>query len=631
MTNFYSSPAFSNSSSYSNTWPSKDGPADDGSCGTNVAVAVLQQYDIPIKGGHPTRGRLCGLDINNMAASDAINLSLAENMKDGKFIECYMDADGFAYFQEVYPNAETAQLEIRTCIPTSTIDSKTDLVIVRGYDTPPVRSFKDFEGLEWDPVDSLANHIDKVYCQGHHFATEAWKSYKDPVLETAYKDGVENLYELEAFESLIGYVIEYDGPTDPNIKCSQSASSTKLVEIPFAGLACCDATLVCGETGSSRVMYAKASYPLGNFKGTDKFGDDWPLLLSVQGVYLWGSRVLSVVDTTAALGGFITIYVQDKKKLINLPGNNWNWELDSNSAAMLHLYASTYEGDAFMETISATGAKRVVPMSESGQTSPAIIGGVAIFPDVNGALGMAVEKCIVAVEIDRPSFIVHDPNGDAISYTRNLDVHYQPIIVTDRPAPIAYTFGGTAKLVDHTKDLYDADPSTQQTPPSLIEGSQAWLQTQTSGRTVDISLPFCGESDCLELANTIYNMQDENISTYQMVCGPNSEPKLGQRVDGFEGRINRISHSYTDSSSYTINVTVGSTFTGAKGWSTSIWQRKTEDVSREGIVVWSAGDGVNYRVRVQGLGVYPAVNKTLSAYSPGEKVKVTVYNNPVET
>jgi hypothetical protein len=125
-------------------------------------------------------------------------------------------------------------------------------------------------------------------------------------------------------------------------------------------------------------------------------------------------------------------------------------------------------------------------------------------------------------------------------------------------------------------------------------------------------------------------MQDETINTYQLVCGPTSKPKLGQRVDGFEGRINKINYSYTDASSYTINVTIGPTPSGLKGGNASVWQRRTEDVSREGIVVWSAGDGVNYRVRVQGLGVYPAVNKTLGAYSPGEKVSVTVYNNPVE-
>ena len=630
MTNFYSSPAFANAASYSSLWPSRYAPADDGSCSKNVAVEVLEKFDIPIKGAHPQYGRLCGLDISNMAAADAINLSLAENMKAGKFMECYMDVDGFAYFQEVYPSADSASLEIRTCIPTSNIDNKVDLVIVRGYDSPPVRSFKDFEGLDWDPVESLANHIDPVYCQGRHFATEAWKSYKDPVLETAYKDGVENLYELQAFESLVGYVIDFDGSTDYDVKYSQSNSTTKLIEVPFIGLSCCQSTLVCGETGTERVLYASASYSLGNFMGTDKFGDPWPLLLSVQGVYLWGNRVLQMQDTSAALGGYLTVYVEDKKKLVNLPGNNWNWELDSNSAATLNLHSSTYDGDVVMEYLISSAPKRIVPMSESGLISPTSTEGGYVFPNVNGALGMSIDKCIVAVEIERPSFIVHDPKGRALTFARDLDVRYQPIVVTDTPAPVAYTFGGSAQLVSPELDLWDSDPSTVQTPPSLIQGSQAWLQTQTTGKTVDISLPFCDADECKSMATTIYNMQNESINTYQMVCGPNSEPKLGQRVDGYEGRINRISQSYTDSSSYTINVTIGPTFLSTGSWNTSMWQRKTEDISRSGIVVWSAGNGVDYRVLIQGLGVYPAVNKTLGAYAPGEKVKVTVYNLSVE-
>lgn len=632
MANFSSSAFLPSATSYSSDWASRYEPADDGSCGTNVAVAVLNKFGIPIQGAHPPHGRLCGMDINNMAAADAINLSLAENMKDGLFLECYTDVDGFAHFKQVYPSPDTAQLDIRTCIPTSSIDNTADLVIVRGYDPPPVRTFKSFQGLEWDPVDSLANYIDKTYCQGKHFATEAWKSYKDPVLETSYMDGVENLYELEAFESLVGYIIDFDGPEDIDVKVTQSDTTTKLVEVPFTGLSCCQYTTQCdGIGGSDRIMYAEAIHGLGNFKGTDKYGEDWPLLVSVQGVYLWGSRVLKLVDSTAGVGGFVTIYVQDKQKLINLPSNNWNWELTSAGGANLSLHAATYSGDPVMATLSAQGQKRVVPVSEEGQPQPVSLGhSTAIFPDVNGALGVAVEKCIVAVEVDRPSFIVNDPNGDAITHARNLEVRYQPIIVIDPPQAVAYNMGGQSALVDHTLDLYDTDPSTQQTPPSLVQGSSAWLQTQTSGRTLDISLPFCNLNACKNLARIIYEMQNETIDTYQVVCGPTSEVELGNRVDGFSGRVNRISESYTDSASYTINVTIGPTFVSTKGGNSAVWQRQTEDVSREAIVVWTAGDGINYRVRVQGMGVYPAINKTLDAFSAGEKVSVTVHNNPVE-
>ena len=192
------------------------------------------------------------------------------------------------------------------------------------------------------------------------------------------------------------------------------------------------------------------------------------------------------------------------------------------------------------------------------------------------------------------------------------------------------TFGGSVSLVDHTLDLYDSDPSTVQVPPSDLQGSLSWLQTQTTGRTVDVSLPFADADDCKALARTIYDLQNESITTYNMVCGPRSKPKLGAKVSGYEGRINRITYSYSDSSSYTINVHVGPTFLSVRGWGSSMWQRKTEDISREGIIVWSAGDGINYRVKIQGFGVCFAINKTLAAYSPGEKVQVTVFNTPMD-
>jgi len=632
MTSFTLSPGFGNATSYSHTWPSRYAPADDGSCGEIVAVSVLNAFDIPIMGSYPLRGRLCGVDINNMPAADAIQFSLAENMIDGKFIEVYTNEEGFAYFSEVYPSPEVVTLDIRTCVPTSNIDKTVDLVIVRGYDSPPVRTFKNFESLQWDPVDSMSNHVPKTYCHGHHFATEAWKSYKDPVLETSYKDGVENLYELDAFESLVGYVIHFNGSTDPNVKYSQSSSTTKLVEIDFPGLSCCQSTILCDETGSSNVQYASFSYHLGDFSGKDKFGEDWPLLMTVQGIYLYGRRIIRLTDSTALQTGYVGIYVEDKAKLVSLPGNNWYWELDAGGGATVNMHASTYEGDYFLDTLAGSqGRQKVIPISTSASVPPTSgLVTASVFPNINGALGMVVDGCIAAVEIDRPSFVVNDPNGNASYYANDLEVAYQPIIVIDEPAPVAYTFGESVNLIDHTLDMYDSDPSTQQVTPSLLTGSMAWLQTQTSGKTVDVSLPFADADQCRQLAQTIFNLQEENIDTYQLVCGPRSEPKLGAQVNGFSGRINRISYSYTDSSAYAINVTIGPTFVGARGWSTSIWQRRTEDVSREGIVVWSAGDGVNYRVKLQGLGVYAAINKTLSAFVPGEKVKCTVHNNPME-
>ena len=640
MPNFSSSPAFGNAHSFSYTWPSRYRPADDGSCGENVAVAVLEAFDIPYIGSPPPRGHLCGMDINNMAAADAINLSLAENMKDGNFYELYTNADGFAYFEMVYPEASFSTLDIRTCVPTSNIDQRTDLVIVRGYDTPPVRSFKDFVELDWLETDSLSNYVN--YCP--MFSTEAWRSYKDPVLETAYKDGVENLYELQEFENLLGYVIDFDGEADPNIKYSFSNTTLKNVYLDYTNTKSFGGSSeVCDESGSSSVRYSGFTSNVDNYMTIDKFGEPWPLLMGIQGVYAIAHNVNSVTygpfgsgsQLAAGVGPYRALYnIERKAKFVSLPATNWHWTLNDDSSASVHIYSRTpIEGESNYGISDYPGLYMWSDETRVVDIDGRSIGGLGgiIMPNMGGSWVVLLRSLWAVAELDRPSVHVTDPGGKAIQIANALSIRYQPIVVTDTPAPIAYTFGGGAKLVDHTLDLYDSDPSTVQDSPQNIVGSLAWLQTQSAGRTVDVSLPFCDENECRSVANTIFEMQNESINTYNLVCGPTSDAKLGTKVAGFDGRVNRITESFTDSSSYTINVNVGPTFTGARGWGTSIWQRKTEDVSREGVITWSAGDGINYRVKVQGgLGVYHAINKTLAAYNPGEKVKVTIHNNPVE-
>ena len=53
-------------------------------------------------------------------------------------------------------------------------------------------------------------------------------------------------------------------------------------------------------------------------------------------------------------------------------------------------------------------------------------------------------------------------------------------------------------------------------------------------------------------------------------------------------------------------------------------------MQREARIIWTAGDGANYRVYVQGLGEYNAINALRSVWRVGEQVSVTVYNVPVE-
>lgn len=631
---FGSSPSLADSKSYSYGWPSRYRPANDGSCTENVAVSVLDKYGIAYTGSIPSYGSLCGLDINNMDAESAILLSLAENMKANTIYELHADEDGFAFFKQVYPTADTANLDIRLCVPTSSINNKVDLVIVQGYDTPPVRYTKAMTSVKWLETDSLANYAPTCPM----YATEAWRSYKDPVLETQYMDGVENLYELKAFEQLVGYVVKIDGDNDPTVSYSFSDSSVKNVELT-AGHAYGGVVEVCDEQARSisTVSYAGYSYALGNYSTRDKFGTEWPLFLNVQGVYAVVYEVTDVALTAAAGGRPASAWytVNPKRNFISLPTSNWHWDLNTDSSPTIHVYYRVPdETDSNYFTVGgyeSAGWRWTGETSygSSGLSPGDSLGGI-VMPNMGGSWVSLIVKMWAAIELDRPSVTVSAPKGNAISLANSFDLAYQPIIVKDEPPPVAYTFGGAAQLVDHTLDLYDSDPSTVQAVPSSLVGSMSWLQTHTTGRTINISLPFCDADETKVVAQTIFETHNEEVTTYNLVCGPSSTPVLGDKVDGMEGRINKITYSYSDASSYTINVGVGPTFVSPKSWSTTIWQRKTEDVSREAIVTWSAGDGVNYRVNVRGLGSYHAINKTTNVFNPGEKVSVTVHNNPKE-
>jgi hypothetical protein len=486
-------------------------------------------------------------------------------------------------------------------------------------------------------TDSLYYYVD--HCP--EFATEAWRAYKDPVLETSYKDGAENLYDLNAFEQLAGYVIDFDGSSDPTIKYSFSNTTLKNVDLfnSAEARALTGKVQICNEDTyrTEDIQYTGYTYSLSNFTEVDKYGNDWPMFLTVQGLYAVTYNVVSAILYPiggGTSGAFVT--VDPKKKFISIPASNWHWTLNSDGSPEIHFYYRTpleTESNVWAGSASLAGWSwsDEVGLGNTGVRSPGSAPPGIMMPNLGGGWVSLITKLWVSVELDRPSMHVTDPAGNAITLANTFQLRYQPIVITDTPSPIAYTFGGAPKLVDHTLDLYDADPSTIQATPSSLEGSLSWLQTQTNGRTVDVSLPFCDEDGCLQMAQTIYNLQDESIVNYNMVCGPTKIPKLGTKVPGYEGRINKISFSYTDSSSYNINVTVGPTFMGAKGWSNSLYQRKTEDVSRQATISWSAGDGVNYRVTVQGgLGSYHAINTTLAAYNVGEKVTVTIHNNHVE-
>jgi hypothetical protein len=655
---------------------------------SNVALNVLESFNIPIQGSVPTGSKtgLPGYDINNSDAISALKIGLASYLADEKFVDVFVNGDGFAEFVVVAetggfsPNTPLS-LNVRSCLPTYTFEEKANVVIVSGYDPPPeriIRPKKDIIGVSQGPtnggpkpqvvadsdsyilLDSVVygDTADRQSCDNSAFETVATVSYKDPVLDSAYDDqSARNgtaFYNLQAFESLAGYVIDFDtgdGNTDLHVSYQQSGTTivkyTKPVTIPTGNETVC--AILSDGSGSENATFKTAKISIDRVTTRDRYGiEDRDILLGIEALEARGNTIQSFTTFESNMW----LYVDDRILRLSISeGKNWNWSFDdSSSGATINLFTPVKDGDDYIWdalTSDADYTKYVVPFRGSDVYSPAVsdvpstynsINTVAsAWPYLGTGLGTYIYDMVVTVAIERPSIIISDPHGNALQKAQDLRIAYYPIIMKDEPAPVAFVIGGSdTGLVDHSLDIYDNDPTTVQPDPVTVRPSASWLQSQKTGQTLEVSLPFLEEDDCLPVARYLYDMYDNfgsTDSTFSLVCGPDDEPKLGYAVDGFDARlrVNEITHSYQDGSSYNINVSLGPVFTSMGSWNTSVWQKKTEDVSREGTITFCQGNGFLYRVRVPTLGEYWALNASPTGnYGVGERVSIKIYNNPVE-
>jgi hypothetical protein len=119
------------------------------------------------------------------------------------------------------------------------------------------------------------------------------------------------------------------------------------------------------------------------------------------------------------------------------------------------------------------------------------------------------------------------------------------------------------------------------------------------------------------------------VTTY--VCGPNTEVDLGELGPG-GGVINSITYSYNDSSSYTISINEGSRMVQplSGGGPSGPSFKATESVNARGTVIQALGNGVHFKVRLDGIGEKTAICTCHDVIREGDVVSCSIYNNPVE-
>jgi len=682
-----------------------------------LSTFILNEFDIPFDAGFPFKGSsLPGYDIRNQNTVTMLKLALITELIAGRFIEIEIDEFGIARFYTVGVSP-ALNLDIRYCVPTSTINQPIDLVIVRGYDPPPVRELRDtFDGLKNKELMAYEDCAQDS-CEESFVARYATISYDDPLLDQQYLDDVVNSYELEAFESIIGYMVDLELPDNvdntPGFRITFGDTTKEYIRVNgtimnnsvggaaaasslgsqngdagrrgFGGVdSFSNQSLVsqpggvgsrsggnvpivinvinesnvnnlptCGAVLDS-IAGGLITFPKERFIRENKFGRLESDFIGITDVVFAGNKIKSFTASPGGFGTDASIFwvIDPNKDLVELShGRNWTWTVNETTEA-IEVYLFSILEDARAAATCQVYSNPELFASSSAPTQDLVYAFsnnlIDRFPAANeeficnigddlGYWNASGKMCVV-VERRRPSIDIFDPLGNASTIAEEITINYTPVVMVDIPLPVTYASTKTLSSIDQTRTIastgiidqadgiVDADPTTTQ---DLEESETSILQDNTDGFTLDITLPFCEEDDCLLIAQQLLALQEEDVRTNSIILGPDSEPLLGQLMpDG--SVINEISYSYSDSSQYLITISTGPKYQTVGSFNDSKYQLRTEEVTREGIVVQDVGNGAEYVVRIDGFGEITALTIIMDDISVGDRVNVKIYNNPVE-
>lgn len=669
-----------------------EGPGKDES----LAAYVVKTYGLSLSSkANSIGGSLYGLDIKHMDAMAVINLSLLEALAEvgGSIIyEVVVDEYGDVDFIEV--GGSTAHLnDIYYQVQTATYVEECSGVIVRGGKPRPY-----WYDTEWLPIWGEGDDSSKLIydatrfmsnCSNPAVSTHAVIVFNDPHLDGKYKDGINNLYELEdPFLRIMGYATHKYAPgstKDTSIVWSNDAK----VEVVIAGPT--DVTIgtsppIFGGTDPGPNIGTLVQRPTFNKDGVDYGASCWlmdgeeidptvGIKVNIDEKLRFENRYGEKVDKFQKIEEIYVIaqalsfvkscpYENDRgavsgnpadthKVLINLENPNLQlFKLDPGEDYVI-MYTHDESGYITPYVVFAKNTNSADPIPY-GRNTPYIIGqggnsgrydqgkeGLGCILPIAGGGGYLIHQVIALVTIETPSIVIYDPefNGvgaggfdsKAINIANNFVYLTRPLVLYEPPASIAFN----GDILDQRPSERDNDPTTKQdfenTPLELA------MDAMAAGPGMDITLPFLNnpEEDDVKLATlskSLYEfMNNEMGITTTYVCGPKTSVALGE-LGPSGGVVNSITYSYNDSSSYTISVHEGPRLTKPlSGGNVSFATPKAdESINVRGTVIQALGNGVHFKVHVDGLGERLAICTCHDVIREGDIVSCSVVNNPVE-
>ncbi len=646
----------------------------------NLAYDVVEAFLGDVVISNRRGGALKYLDIKRMDAISLINLSLMEEFADGtntNYTEIMINGNGEVVFKEIEGGGNSVT-NVYHSLATSTYINPVVGVMVHGgkplverRDTDWVDIWQDDNGKYMvTTLAALENN-----CLAQNFNRHASVVFPDPHLNSKYNDGIDNLYEItdaNMWDNPLGYATRryFQGLTpseDVSIAYSQQCSipielpdpvsvTDKLYRRKIAAQedeSCLPPDEIDGHVAVHVEIPEVLRFEFGQGVNNIKIDN----FIRISNVYVVGKEMYCYgrpkTITNQVLGPNEEISQDDIEIVAAI--NDVTSKVFTLSEG-IHYIVSYRQGDFAKDPylVFANNSMTTDDAEYGDDTTfyidpncPYNIGlgevnrktlleskqeGQVVFP-IDGKRAIWVEKIIAVAELETPCVSVHDPAGEAGELIEKLVYQLKPLVLVDRPAPIGYC-NGTSRVIDLKDSRTDNDPTTAQ---DLVDTDLELALEEMVGGGLSLTLSFLMDDDyeaqetlVSSCAQRIYDFVNEDVSEYTHICGPECNPQLGDFGPN-GGVINSIDFSYNDGNSYTVTVNEGPRSVGTFAEvSDSLASKATEDRSTMGVIVQDAGTHVHYKVRLDDLGERIAINCTPDILRVGDRVNVTVHNNPVE-
>ena len=626
-------------------------------------------------------GDIADLDIKRMDARTVVNLSLIHySATTGVFYEAMVDPEGSVEFVAI--NGRSGQItDIYYEVQAGSYKDDATAVMVTGGQPLVTR-----RPLEWKPI--WGDNPTRIYsmkdmfenCNREAFSRYATIVFKDPQLDTAYNDGIDNLYEIDnsnPWDTILGYVIYKEPPQglvtkDTKIQYAEQTSIPLIIGTedtgtgggPYMGtlqkLSTFDPEIFaanCYTDGDEVKSEDGVKVPIpADLRFENIRGVETDLLLGISSVFLVGFEIQTLIarptddgvslEAISESNSTLMASIQTQRKTTTKLTEGRDYAIaytDDNGQKIPYIVfgKDVRPNDAYAY---GQGTKYFIdPTCEYAANFPEALSETyegTIFPH-SKLKGILVTEIWVYADIATPCIVIEDPDGTTenppaprcLEIAQNLKYMVAPIVVEELPAPIGYKGPSGSRNID-LLPLHDNDPTTVENFEDT-DLEQAMDEMQGGGMALTYS--FLKDDDyrtaedmVKNMAETLYDHMNSDVIETVYTCGPECTPQLGgSGLSG--GVVNSIRYSYSDQGSYTVSVTEGPLMVGGlaqvDGGPTA---KMNEDLGATGTVIDGVGDNITFKVRIDGFGDRWAVSMTHGIIRVGDKVQVTVHNCPIE-